>query len=57
MKQEKNWKMLYWSQQKSLGGGGTPFYKPYRYIMYVLSHQVRFLCRFGLKMGIHFVYR
>ena len=30
---------------------GTPLYKPYRY---VLPKKVWFLCRFGLKMGIHF---
>ena len=32
-------------------GGGTPFYKPYRYVP---RHQVGFLGLFGLKTGIHF---
>ena len=49
--------MLYWQHQKSLGGGGSPFYKLYRYIMYVLPHWDGVLCHFGLKKGIHFVYR
>ena len=58
-KTTKNWKMLYWQHQKSLGGGGSPFYKLYRYIMYryVLPHWDGVLCHFGLKKGIHFVYR
>ena len=30
---------------------GTPLYKPYRYVP---PKKVWFLCRFGLKMGIHF---
>ena len=34
------------------GGGGTPLYKLYRY---VLANQVGFLHSFGLKTGIHFV--
>ena len=33
------------------GGGGTPVYKPYRYVP---PRQVGFLRRFGLKMGVHF---
>ena len=33
------------------GGGGTPLYKVYRY---VLPQRVWFLSRFGLKMGIDF---
>ena len=33
------------------GGGGTPLYWLYRY---VLPHRVGFLYRFGLKTGIHF---
>ena len=33
------------------GGGGTPLYKPYRY---VLRHRVGFLRLFDLKTGIHF---
>ena len=57
VKQQKNWKMPYWQRQKSLGGGSTLLYKLYRYIMYVLPHRVGFLCRFGQKTGIHFVYR
>ena len=32
-------------------GGGTPLYKPYRY---VLHQRVGFLRRFGLKTGIDF---
>ena len=35
------------------GGGGTPLYKLYRYVP---PHQVEFLLRFGLKMGIHFAH-
>ena len=35
------------------GGGGTPLYKLYRYVP---PHLVGFLCRFGLKMGIHFAH-
>ena len=31
--------------------GGTPSYKPYRYVP---PHRVGFLRRFGLKTGIHF---
>ena len=30
---------------------GTPLYKLYRYVP---PHRVGFLCRFGLKTGIHF---
>ena len=33
------------------GGGGTPLYKLYRY---VLTQRVRFSSRFGLKTGIDF---
>ena len=33
------------------GGRGASLYKPYRYVP---PHRVRFLCRFGLKTGIHF---
>ena len=42
-------------QEKSLkpgGGGGTPLYKPYRYMP---PHRVGFLSCFGLKTGIHFL--
>ena len=36
------------------GGGGTPLYKPYRYVP---THQVGFLRRFGLKAClIHFAH-
>ena len=35
------------------GGGGTPLYKPYRYVP---PQRVGFLCRFGVKMGIDFVH-
>ena len=35
------------------GGGGTPLYKLYRY---VLPHRVGFLRRFGLKTGINFAH-
>ena len=34
------------------GGGGTPVYKPYRYMP---PHRVGFLSCFGLKTGIHFL--
>ena len=34
-------------------GGGIPLYKLY---MYVPPHRVGFLCRFGLKKGIHFAH-
>jgi len=34
-------------------GGSTSLYKSHRY---VLPHQVGFLCRFGLKTGIHFAH-
>ena len=33
--------------------GGTPLYKPYRYVP---LHQVAFLRRFGLKTGIYFAH-
>jgi len=33
--------------------GGTPLYKPYRYVP---PHRVGFLRRFGLKTGTHFAY-
>ena len=35
------------------GGGGTLPYKPYRYVP---PQMVRFLRRFGLKMGIDFAH-
>ena len=35
------------------GGGGTPVYKPYRYVP---PRQVAFLGRFGLKTSIHFAH-
>ena len=35
----------------SPGGGGTPLYKPYRFVP---PHRLGFLRRFGLKMGLHF---
>ena len=35
------------------GGGGTPLYKPYRYVPHP---RVGFLCRFGLKTDIHLNY-
>ena len=35
------------------GGGGTPLYKPYRYVP---PHRVGFLRRFGLKTGIRFAH-
>ena len=39
-------------EEKSLKpGGGTPLYKPYRYMP---PHRVGFLSCFGLKTGIHF---
>ena len=34
-------------------GGGTPLYKPYRYVP---TQRVRFLVLFGLKTGIHFAH-
>ena len=33
--------------------GGTPLYRLYRYVP---PHRVGFLCRFGLKSGIHFAH-
>ena len=38
---------------RGAGGGLTPLYKLYRYVP---PHRVGFLCRFGLKMGIHFAH-
>ena len=35
------------------GEGGTPLYKPYRYVP---PHREEFLRRFGLKTGIHFAH-
>ena len=35
------------------GGGGTPLYKLHRCVP---PHRVGFLCRFGLKTGIHFAH-
>ena len=35
------------------GGGDTPLYKLHRYVP---PHQLGFLHRFGLKMGIHFAH-
>ena len=35
------------------GGGGTPLYKLYKKVP---PHRVGFLCRFGLKTGIHFAH-
>ena len=35
------------------GGGGTPLYKPHRYVP---PHRVGFLCRFDLITGIHFAH-
>ena len=35
------------------GGGGTPLYKPYRYVP---PHRVEFLRCFGLKTGVHFAH-
>ena len=35
------------------GGGGTPLYKPYRYVPPLV---VGFFGRFGLKMGIDFAH-
>ena len=35
------------------GGGGTSLYKLYKYVP---RHRVGFLCRFGLKTGIHFAH-
>ena len=34
-------------------GGGTPLYKPYRYVP---PHRVGFLRRFGLRTGIDFAH-
>ena len=41
----------FWSGQVAGGGGGTPLYKPYRYVP---PQRVGFLGRFGLKTGTHF---
>ena len=38
---------------QSPGGGGTPLYKPYRYVP---LQRVGFLRRFGLKTGIDFAH-
>ena len=35
------------------GGGGTPLYKPYRYVQ---PQRIRFLGLCGLKTGLHFVH-
>ena len=45
----------FWSGQVAggRGGGGTPLYKPYRYVP-PPPHRVGFLRLFGLKTGIHF---
>ena len=37
----------------ALSPGGTPLYKPYRYVP---PHRVGFLHHFGLKTGIHFTH-
>ena len=37
----------------SRGGGGTPLYKPYRYVP---PQRVGFLVPFGLKTSIHFAH-
>ena len=39
--------------QRGGGGGGTPLYRPYRY---VLPQRVGFLRRFGLITGIDFAH-
>ena len=31
-------------------------YKPYTFFRYVPPHRLGFLCRFGLKTGIHFAH-
>ena len=38
-------------QEEGGGGGVIPLYKLYRHVP---PHRVGFLCRFGLKTGIHF---
>ena len=43
-------KILEWAGSPG-GGGGTPLYKPYRYVP---PKRVGFLPRFGLKMGVDF---
>ena len=62
------WERLLWIGEASLpspktgniitlsndsGGGSTPLDKLYRYVP---PHRVGFLCRFGLKTGIHFAH-
>ena len=38
-------------------GGGTLLYKPHRYVpCRHIGYRVGFLCRFGLKTGIHFAH-
>ena len=51
----KNSKMVRVNPRPGGGGGrgGTPLYKPYRYMP---LHWVGFLRCFGLKMGIHFAH-
>ena len=41
------------TERVNTAGGGTPLYKLYRYVP---PHRVGFLCRFGLKTGIHFAH-
>ena len=47
------WVATYGMFDYTLGGGGTPLYKLYRYL---LPHRVGFLRRFDLKTGIHFAH-
>ena len=42
---------LFWPSGE--GGGGTPLYKPYRYVP---PYRVGFLHHFGLKTGIDFAH-
>ena len=46
---DKNVCVAGYSRINAGGGGGTPLYKPYRYVP---PHRVGFLRRFGLKTGI-----
>ena len=45
-KQQDHHDGVHWADTR----GGTPSYKPYRYVS---PHRVGFLRRFGLKTGIH----
>ena len=45
--------LIFLGKSENPGGGGTPLYKPYRYVP---PQRVGFLRRFGLQTGIHFAH-